>query len=186
VPGASRGYGPRIGRRLRPASLYPHARGSVLVPLALFGLPERIEVRGVPWALKDEFHVTAAHTPWLADRAGVSLERAWDELSAALEGRRAGPVRVGDELRLVRDGEGRTLIVMAGVDGLGALYAELSGRLGAPLAPPPTHITLYTRPGGQGIGVHDESDLRSLTEPLRGRHAAEIREAIDFDALLGA
>jgi hypothetical protein len=175
-----------MGRRLRPASLYPRARGSVLVPLMLFGLPERIEVRGLSWAVKDEFHVTAANTPWLAQRTGVAIERVWEELGAALEGRRAGPVRIGDELRLARDGEERTLIVMVHVDGLGALYTELSGRLGAPLAPPPAHITLYTRPGGQAIGVHDGSELRALTEPLRGRHAAEVRQAIRIDAVLGS
>jgi hypothetical protein len=175
-----------MGRRLRPASLYPTARGSVLVPLAVFGLPERIEADGVPWVLKEEFHVTAAHTPWLAHRARVPLERAWRELSAAIEGRRAGPVRVSDELRLAREGEERTLIVMARVDGLGELYGELSGRLGAPLAPPPTHITLYTRPGGQAIGIHDESDLRALTEPLRGRRAAEVRAAVGWDGLLAS
>jgi hypothetical protein len=174
-----------MGRRLRPASLYPHARASVLVPLALFGLPELLDVRGERWQVKDEFHVTAAHTPWLAGRAGVSLDRAWDELAGALEGRRAGPVRIVGELRLVREGAERTVIVMARVDGLGELYAELSGRLGAPLAPPPTHVTLYTAPGGEGIGVHDESDLRSLTEPLRGRHDAEMRRAMGFDAVLG-
>jgi hypothetical protein len=122
--------------------------------------------------------VTAAHTSWLAHRAGVSLDRAWDELSAALVGRRVGPVRVGDELRLVRDGVERTLIVMARVDGLVALYVELSGRLGVPLPPPPTHITLYTRPGGQAIGLHDEAQLRVRTEILRRGRAAVVREAI--------
>lgn len=175
-----------MARRLRPASLYPHARGSVLVPLMLLGLPEEVETQGATWALKEEFHVTAVHTPWLAQRTGVSLEHAWQELLAALEGRRAGPVRIGEELRLVLEGEERTLIVMVRVDGLGELYAELSRRLGAPLVPPPTHITLYTRPGGEGIGIHDASALRSLTEPLRGRRAAEIREAIRFDAVLAS
>ncbi|HYF28314.1 MAG TPA: hypothetical protein VD931_21405 [Baekduia sp.] len=34
-----------MGRRLRPATLYPHTRGSVLVPLGLLGLPESVEVR---------------------------------------------------------------------------------------------------------------------------------------------
>lgn len=119
-------------------------------------------------------------------QAGVSIGRAWQELSAALEGRRAGAVRIGEELRLVREGEERTVIVMVSVAGLGDLYAELSGRLGVPLTPPPTHITLYRRPGGQGIGVHDETGLRALTEPLQGRRAAEVREAIGFAALLGA
>ena len=156
------------------------------MPLALFGLPERIEADGLTWALKEEFHVTAAHTPWLAKRAGVSLERAWHELSAAIEGRRAGPVRLGHELRLAREGAERTLLAMARVDGLGDLYIELSGRLGAPLAPPPTHITLYTRPGGRAIGIHDESDLRALTEPLGPRRAAEVCEAIGWDELPGS
>jgi hypothetical protein len=78
------------------------------------------------------------------------------------------------------------VIVMARVDGLGDLYSELSGRLGAPLAPPPAHITLYTRPGGQAIGIHDESDLRALTEPLCARRAAEVRAAIGWDGLLAS
>jgi hypothetical protein len=170
-----------MGRRLRPASLYPHARGSVLVPLAIFGLPEEIEFRGARWALKEELHVTAAHAPWLAQRAGVSLEHAWRELAAALEGRRAGPVRVGDELRVAREGEQRTIVVMVRVDGLGELYAELSGRLGAPLAPPPAHVTLYTRPEGKGIGLHDADDLRAMSRALTEREDAEVRAALGFD-----
>jgi hypothetical protein len=66
----------------------------VLVPLALFGLPERILANGATWVVKEEFHVTGARTPWLAQRAGVSLERAWDELSAASRASRGlGPPR---------------------------------------------------------------------------------------------
>jgi hypothetical protein len=146
----------------------------------LFGLPEDIHALGEDWAVKDEFHVTAADTPWLAERTGVPLEHAWRELAAALEGRRAGPVCVGDELRLAREGDERTLIVMARVEGLGELYTELSRRLGAPLAPPPAHITLYTRPGGAAIGVHDQGELRTLTQPLTGRRATEVRSAIGW------
>jgi hypothetical protein len=128
-----------MGRRLRPASLYPTARGSVLVPLALFGLPKEIQALQEPWAVKEAFHVTATHTPWLAQRAGTSLDRAGSELSAALDGPRARPVRLGDELRLVREGEERTLVVMAPVDGLGELYTEALGppRRTAPTAADP-------------------------------------------------
>src|SRR3954470_17039177 len=161
--------------RLRPASLHCQLRGSVLVPVNLFGLPEEIEVLGEPWAVKDEFHVTAAHAPFLAERAGMTLDDAWGELAAAVEGRRAGPVRVSDELRIAREGEERTLLVMASVDGLGELYAELGGRLGALLALPPTHITLYTRPDGKGIGLHDDGDLRTMTKVLSDDDAAEVR-----------
>jgi hypothetical protein len=167
-----------LGQRLRPATLYPHARGSVLVPLALSGLPQTIEADGETWAVKEEFHVTAAHTPSLAQRAGVTHDRAWEELSAALADRRVGLVRVGDELRRARDRDERTILVMVHVDGLTDLYSDLSRRLGASLPPPPTHITLYTRPGGKAIGIHDDSDLHSLTEPLSGARAAEVRGAM--------
>jgi hypothetical protein len=156
-----------MARRLRPASLHCHARRSVLVPVNVFGLPPEIDVLGERWAVKDEFHVTA-------------------EVVAAVEGRRAGPVRVSDELRLARDGDERTIVVMARVDGLADLYVELSGRLGAPLAPPPAHITLYTRPGGEGIGLHDETGLREQTQVLARREADAVRAAIGFDAALGA
>lgn len=174
-----------MARRLRPASLHCHARGSVLVPLNILGLPDEVEVLGERWAVKDEFHVTAADAPYLAGRCGVSLDHAWEQLAAAVEGRRAGPVRVSDELRLVREDQERTLVVMASVDGLADLYLELSGRLGAPLAPPPAHVTLYTRPGGKAIGLHDEGHLRELTRPLPAREVGEVRAAIGFDALFG-
>jgi len=167
-----------LGRRVRPATLYPHLRGSVLVPLGWFDLAKTIEADGETWALKEEFHVTAAHTPWLAERADVTLDRAWDELSAALVNRRVGLVRVGDELRRAHKDDERTILVMVHVDGLSDLYSDLSRRLGASLASPPTHITLYTRPGGKAIGIHDESDLHSLTEPLSGARAAEVRGAM--------
>src|SRR3954453_774380 len=163
--------------RLRPASLHCQLRGSVLVPVNLFGLPEEIEALGERWAVKDEFHVTAGHAPFLAERAGVSLDGAWGELAAAVEGRRAGPVRVSDELRVAREDEERTLLVMTSVDGLGELYTELAGRVGVPLAPPPTHITLYTRPDGKGIGLHEYADLRSMTRALTDAEAAEVRAA---------
>jgi hypothetical protein len=174
--------------RLRPASLHVHARASVMVPVNLLGLPERLDgVLGLPWALKDEHHVTAADAPHLAERVGAPLDHVARELAQAVEGRRAGPVRVRDELRLVRDGEERTIIMMVSVDGFAALYEELSGRLGAPLAPPPAHVTLYTRPGGGGIGVHDEQMLRDRTRVLTAREAAEVRAAAPaLEALLGS
>ena len=175
-----------MSRRLRPASLYPRLRGPVLVPVAVFGLPERIAVLGRTWHVKEEHHVTALDTPWVAERARVPLERAWEAVTATLEGRRAGPVRIGDELREVRRGDERTLIVMARVDGFAALHEELAARLGTPAAPPPAHVTLYTgEPGEPGIGIHDEDELEALTRVLEGAQGAETRDAMRFDAVFG-
>jgi hypothetical protein len=170
-----------VPRRLSPASLYPRVRGTVIVPLSVHGLPERIDALGEAWERKRELHVTAINTEWLAERLARPVDDVWPEIDAALEGRRAGPVRVRDELRVVRRGEERTIIAMAGVDGLRELYEELSARLGAALELPPTHITLYTRPGGEGIGIHDGRELAQLTRRLAGDEEREVRDAIgDF------
>lgn len=167
--------------RLRPASLHLHLRESVLVPVNLFGLPETLDAFGETWAVKGEFHVTAVSARYVAERAGRSVEEAWAEIVPAIEGRHAGPVRVADELRMAREGEERTLLVMASVDGLHDLYTELARWLGVPLEPPPTHITLYTRPGGKGIGLHDADDLQAMTRVLDKGEASDFRKATGWE-----
>src|SRR5256885_1808699 len=67
-----------------------------------------------------------------------------------------------------------------------SLYPHARESVLVPLVPPPTHITLYTgNPGDKGIGIHDESDLRSMSEVLDGQRDAEVREAMRFDVLFG-
>lgn len=155
------------------------------MPLSLHGLPERVQAIGSEWELKREFHVTAVNTEWLAERLAMPVDRVWRELSQALQGRRAGPVRIRDELRLARRDEERTIIVMAGVDGLSGLYEELAARLGAPLRLPPSHVTLYTRPSGEGIGIHAAVELELLTRRLAGRVVVEVRAAIGLVEVFG-
>ena len=77
-------------------------------------------------------------------------------------------------------------MLMAGVDGLRDLYAELSGRLGAPLAPPPTHITLCTAPAGEAIGLATAEELRARSRRLGAAEDAEVRSALLLDEALAA
>lgn len=160
--------------RLEPATLYPEAGGSVLVPLPLLPLPPALDFLGEAWERKAEMHVTAVSTGAVARRLqtarglGEDAARAaaWDAIATAMEGARAGPVTVRDELRVVRRGGQRTLIAMAEVDGLAALHDRLAGIIGLPAQPPPAHVTLYTRPGGKGIGLHSPADLERLSRPV--------------------
>jgi hypothetical protein len=175
-----------MGGRLRPASLHAHRRASVLVPVNLLALPDRARALGREWQAKDEHHVTAIDTPSLSERLGRSVEEVWPAVAAALAGRRAGPVRLGDELRLAEHEERRSIVLMAGVDGLRDLYAELSGRLGAPLAPPPTHITLCTAPAGEAIGLATAEELRARSRRLGAAEDAEVRSALLLDEALAA
>ena len=62
-----------------------------------------------------------------------------------------------------------------GYDPLEFLIAQAHAR---GLELPPAHITLYTRPGGEGIGIHDARELAQLTRLLTADEVGEIRSAI--------
>jgi hypothetical protein len=164
--------------RLRPASLYAIERDVVLIPLTLVGLERELDLLGLPWRRKHEFHVTALSAERLVNLTGRDVDLVWQAVEAAVLRQEIGEVslRVRD-LRLVNEDDERTLVVMADVQGLGELYETLSGRLGTEIAPPPAHVTLYTRPGGEGIGLHDDADLRELTRPLTDPEVDEFWEA---------
>ncbi len=176
--------------RLSPASLYAHERGSLLVPLPFLDLPADLPLLGHQWRRKDEFHVTAAHTPSIAERirrplaleAGAAEDLAWAALRDAAHSHGVGEVVLREEYRRVRSELDRTLIVLCEVEGLGSLYGHLGERLGVDVEPPPAHITLYTKPGGEGIGLHTREDLERDTTPLDAADAEELRRAVG-DAL---
>jgi hypothetical protein len=153
--------------RLRPASLYAIERDVVLIPLTLVGLERDVELLGLPWRRKHEFHVTALSAKRLVNLTAQDIDSVWRAVEATALRQEIGEVRLRvRELREVNEDDERTLVVMCDVDGLDELYETLSKRLDAVIPPPPAHVTLYTRPGGEGIGLHDDDDLRELTRPL--------------------
>jgi hypothetical protein len=161
---------------LAPTSLYAYERASLLIPLPYLDLEQRIRALGEDWARKNEFHVTAAHTPAIAERLrrdhGLANEEAfgtaWAAIREASHECRVGEVALTGELRTVREGAERTIVEMCDVEGLADLYAWLSKRVETELAPPPAHVTLYTAPGGKAIGLHTSADLELLTTPIDG------------------
>lgn len=150
------------------------ARGSLVVPVALPPLAAEIDVLDARWAVKDEFHVTLADADWIAERFGFDPEELWLRVIDA--GRRA-PIRAVDldpaDLRLLRKGHERTIVAMAVAHGLPDLIDAMGP--GVPL--PPAHVTLYTRPGGEGVGIHDEAELNAITTPLSAAEVAAVRAA---------
>jgi hypothetical protein len=159
---------------LRPASLYA-VEEVVLIPLTIVGLAPEMTALAMRWRRKREFHVTAL----TAKRVSP-----WAEVEAELSRHEIREVRLlSDRLRLVLEDGNRTLVAMAEVDGLAELYRALSRRLGTEIPPPPAHVTLYTNPGGEGIGLHDSDDLRELTRPLEPAELEEVRRASGLDRL---
>ena len=85
---------------------------------------------------------------------------------------------LSDDYRHVRREAERTLIVLCEVEGLEELYRHFSARLGTALEPPPAHITLYTSPGGEGIGLHTSAELERDSRPLAAADAAALHRAL--------
>ena len=172
--------------RLSPASLYAYERASVLVPLPFLDLPSELRLLGQDWQRKPELHVTAAHTPSIAERirgplgldAGAAVGAAWAALRDATHSHAVGEIVVSDQYRHVRRDADRTLIVLCQVEGLDELYRHLGETLGAELEAPPAHVTLYTRPGGEGIGLHTRAELERDTCALSRADAAELQRAM--------
>jgi hypothetical protein len=170
--------------RLRPASLYAIEQDVVLVPLTLLGLEREVVALGLRWRLKNEFHVTALSARRVADLVGSEPESVWGVVEPALRDHEVDEVVLRTrELRMVEEEDNRTLVAMADVNGLSALYDDLSRRLQIQIPPPPAHVTLYTNPGGEGIGLHDETDLRELTRELSEPEVDEVRRASGLDRL---
>lgn len=172
--------------RLSPASLYAYERGSLVVPLPFLDLPSELRLLDAEWRRKGEFHVTAAHTPSIAERLREPLslapadaeDAAWAALRAASRSHAVGDVVLADDFRRVRRNGGRTLIALCEVEGLGDLYRHLAERLGTEVEPPPAHVTLYTNPGGEGIGLHTREELERDATALADAAAAELHRAI--------
>ncbi len=159
---------------------------SLVAPLIIAGLPEEIEVLGVRWRRKIEFHLTAISAETL-ERAGAGRPDLWQLVTRVASGRDLGPIAVREEIRRVSGHpdrpELRTLVVMADAPGLTSLQEELSQALGAELAPTPAHVTLYSSDPARGIGIDDHEQLARRAPRLSAEDEAEVRQAMSFTAV---
>jgi hypothetical protein len=150
-------------------------------------LAPALTLDGLEWERKHEFHVTAAHTPSIAERIRERLEltadeaeaEAWEAVREAATAASAGAVTLSERFFSVRRAEDRTLIRLCDVAGLGELFGEISRRLDVEVEPPPAHVTLYTAPGGEAIGLHTHDELERDATLLDPAAAAVLRRAAD-------
>jgi hypothetical protein len=163
------------------------AERSVIAPLAISGLPERVEALCGRWQRKSEFHLTAIAVrvlePFEARRPEL-----WDLVERMTSGRSLGPVAVGPDVRRASHPskpELRTLIVLVDCPGLEPLYRELSAELYALLSPPPAHITLYSTDPDRGIGIVDDEELLERAPPLKPEEQEALRQPMRFHDVFG-
>jgi hypothetical protein len=169
--------------RLAPTSLYARDRDSVIVPLPFLDLPRELRLCGLGWHRKHEFHITAAHTPSIAERVGLELDAVWEAIAELSSEGGIGEVTLTDRHFICRREDDRTLLVFCDVGGLDDFYRRLRERLGTEVEPPPAHVTLYTaEAGGGGIGIHTTAQLERDCAPLPAEERGNLSRAVS-DAL---
>jgi hypothetical protein len=174
-----------VTKQLRDAPVQARPGESAIAPVEIDGLPDEIEGLGRRWQRKVEFHMTvigAARIEMISRGDPAGPER----VARLLNGRSVGPIYVTRELRRVRhpDEPGfETIVVMVECRALAGVYRELSARLGAELAPPPAHVTLYSTDPERGIGVNDERQLAERAPGLSEKDKEELRLAMRFDEM---
>jgi hypothetical protein len=172
---------------LTPEPLVIAEGGSVIAPLAIKRLPERVDALGEAWQRKAEFHLTAIAARVL-DRFERRQPGAQELIQRLAVGRALGLVAPSADIRRVRHPdkpELRTLIVMVDCPGLDELYGALSVVLGVPVSPPPAHVTLYSSDPVQGIGIVDGRELLERAPPLGHDERTELRRAMRVDRAFG-
>ena len=70
-------------------------------------------------------------------------------------------------------GDERSLIELVHVEGQEEYYARLEAALGRRVPRVPAHVTLFTEPGGRGIGLYTADQLESYSFPA----ALALRES---------
>ncbi len=161
----------------------------MIAPVEIDGLAPQIRALGMDWKRKVEFHVTALSAAKLEAATPGRESEAWETTRRVIEGWRIGPIIPLTELRRVRGHPEKpglqTIVVMVQAGGLRRLYEELSGELGAALAPPPAHVTIYSTDPEQGIGIDDERQLAERAPPLSPDQQRELRTAMRFADVFG-
>jgi hypothetical protein len=155
---------PLAGRLLHDASLcWPGAsgRGSVVLPLPVEyfrDLPSRLSVDGLPFLLKDEFHMTVFDTQEWRKVQAAHGDAAVAAAAAALDWR----MHVDGACWLVQrpDATGwRTVIATLHAPAMAQLRDSLRSA-DCPLATPTPHVTLYCSDARGGIGVSGPGQWR--------------------------
>lgn len=170
------------------------AEGRVQLDIDPFQIPNALDVLGEDWVRKDEFHVTlvgsgqriAEHLigqdSSLSKRGSSRL--AGTLLDETLKGR-SFRVLPQNEIRVVQDGDRKTIVRMCHVEGMGEFFEAVSAKVGARIEPPPAHITLYTLQNRKAIGIYNKERLAKVTIPLPAEQIQLVRRAMGLDIITG-
>jgi hypothetical protein len=143
-----------------------------LANLKIAHVPPKLKIEGNEFVVKPEFHITLLAAGKLAEIIDSNnVERLKleliEEFYTFVDKFPLTRYELLDELRLVKVGDTKTIVVMAKLEGIDTLFDDLSKKHGVKLPVQPTHVTLYTLPTDTfGIRINSYEELQEISEPI--------------------
>jgi hypothetical protein len=170
---------------------YYFSGGYVGLHYPLHRIAPSVEIDGEKLLAKLEFHLSIfsvkRYAPRLAEKISISVEEAERRIiveSGKLLSRRPLRIRFKDELRLAEESGKKTIVIMCAADGIEEFFIDMRRAFGLDIPTQPTHMTLYTRADGLGIGLVSEQEVNALTRSVTAQESESIKKAIRFVELV--
>jgi len=167
---------------------FQYRKGWIGTPYVLENADPKLDIDDETLVIKPNFHMSIFSVKKYA--AQIAQETGQDEpevekhiIEEAKQLLQTNPVTIGelrDEFRLALEGEKKTVVVMCEAKGLEDFFNGMRQALKIDIPAQPTHITLYTRDGGAGIGLASEEEVRRLTRLLTTAESELVKKAIKF------
>ncbi|QQG50034.1 MAG: hypothetical protein HZB70_00395 [Candidatus Berkelbacteria bacterium] len=170
---------------------YRYAGGYVGLPYETPLIASTLEIDGETLVKKSEFHMSIfcvkKYAPEMAQLKGVSEEDAeqtiLEEASRLLKQFPISIEQFKDEFRLAEERDKKTVVVMCQAKNLQEFFDGMRQALGMDFLNQPTHVTLYTRENGSGIGLPDPEEVAKITRLLTPEETESVKNAINFESL---
>jgi uncharacterized glyoxalase superfamily protein PhnB len=169
---------------------YECSRGYIITRLPLLeGLHNNVTIAGRNYLVKPNFHCSLVAikkiAPLVARLEGISQENAEERVTTITTEivNRVQPKFSGylNDVRLAEQPERDryTIIVMAQVDGLPQVFAEINHQLNLDQPVQPAHVTLYTAANELPIGATTPAELDAYTHALSRGQRSELTTQMD-------
>lgn len=141
-------------------------KGYIALWCTEYDLPDTVDIGGDTLLKKDHFHVSLLCVKNILETK-PDIEEAiiqhfcdfTQENEIKLEG-------FTKEFRLATREERKSIVAMCKVSSLDAFAEYLTEKIGIPVAPQPTHVTIYTLQHNMGIGLNSPEELEEKSKPI--------------------
>ncbi len=131
-----------------------------------YDLPESIEIDGDTLLKKDHFHVSLLCVKNILETKPDIEEEIIQHFCNFMQENEIEFNGFTKEFRLAIREERKSVVAMCKVSNLDAFAEYLTEKIGIPIAPQPTHVTIYTLQHNMGIGLNSPEKLEEKTKPI--------------------